>query len=135
MQVTFSPFVNNKQIQTKNGFLDKQINECKNIKELQKHSLSEVLGRVQAISFKGINTVEGDYVEHTCEEKTTSHGKIIEHIIYNKKSGNYTHRITDKDGGVISSEEYNPSQQKEVITTYTNNIATITTTTPTIKTI
>ena len=34
MQVTFSHLINNKQIQTKNEFLGKQIAEHQNIKEL-----------------------------------------------------------------------------------------------------
>ena len=135
MQITFNPAINNTFKANKSNNHIQQPQETKNIKELPKYSMSEVLGRTQAVSFKGINTVEGDYVEHTCTEKSSPYGKITEHIIFNKKNGNYTHRITDKDGGVIRSEEYFPSQEKEVITTYENNIATITTTTPSIKTI
>ena len=131
MRVTFSPLVKNTNIINTNKKQSSYASENnKNIKSLQKHSLAEVLGKTQIISFKGVNSIEGDYIEHTCTEKTAQHGKVTEHIIYNKKSGNYTHRITDKDGGLIRSEEFNPSQEKEVITTYENDIATITTTTP-----
>ena len=135
MQITFSPAINNtfKINKLKNN--SQPTLETKNINEHSKNSMSEVMGRVQAISFKGINTVEGDYVEHTCTEKTSTHGTIKEHIIFNKKNGNYTHRITDKNGGLIRSEEYYPSQEKEVITTYENDIATITTKTPSLTTI
>lgn len=135
MKVTFTPALNNKLVQKKKYHSENNLPECKNITELPKHSMTEVLGKTQALSFKGTNTIEGNYVEHTCTEKSSIYGTITEHIIFNKKNGNYTHRITDKNGGVIRSEEYNPSQEKEVITTYENDIATITTTTPTITTI
>ena len=130
MKITFTPAIN-KTVKTakSNNHIQTAI-ENKNIKELPKYSMAELLGKTQIISFRGINTVEGDYIEHTCTEKTQTNGTITERIIFNKKNGNYSHQITDKNGGVIKSEEYYPSQEKEIITTYENDIATITTKNP-----
>ena len=135
MKVTFTPALNNKLIQNKIDYFTHKKQEYKNIKELPKYSMLEMMGRTQTISFKGINTVEGNYVEHTCTEKTSSNGIVTEQILYNKQNGNYTHRITDKNGGLIRSEDYYPSQEKEIITTYDKDIVTIITNTPALRTV
>ena len=129
MRVTFSPTIQTKETEYKKN-LSIQNKQEKNINELPKYSIAEILGRTQSISFKGTNTIEGDYIEHICTEKTSRNGVTTEHIIFNKKNGNYTHRVTDENGGLIRSEEFFPTQEKEVITTSENDIATITTTTP-----
>lgn len=119
MKITFTPSLNNKinkqTILNKNNLIS---NTSSQNYELPKSSMAEVLGRVQAISFKGINTVEGSYVEHTCTERNGINGITIEHIIYDKKTGNYTHKICDKDDVVIRREDYYPSKKTEIITTY-----------------
>lgn len=89
------------------------INSKNSKSEIEKNSLSEVIGRSQVVSFSGTNKTIGKVFEHECSELRGNK----EHIKYDKTDGSLVHEILRKDGTLYKKEEYYPADETEIITT------------------
>lgn len=78
---------------------------------MPKHSMAEVLGRSQIVSFNGTNKVNGTKFIHDCSD---SNGK--EKIVYDRETGIFSHITYSHSGKLIRQEEFDPKNQTEYLT-------------------
>ena len=98
---------NSKTIEQKKEKIAQQQNQT----TMPKHSMSEVLGRSQVVSFNGTNKVRSTKFIHDCSD---SSGK--EQIIYDRETGIFTHATYSHSGKLVRKEEFDPQNQTQYLT-------------------
>ena len=136
MKISFTPAINNTKAINKTPSQKGITIPNNNVKEIQRNSIAELLGRSQTVSFGAHNAYNGSFLEHSCVEKQGLGKFIKEQILFDRKTGNMTHVITDRYDNLISRDEYYPQKGSQIRTTLdSNGVFTITTITPTTKTV
>ena len=127
MKISFNPAFSYTKAQEINN--KEQKTETKNINEIQRNSMAEVIGRSQTVSFGATNRMQGPIFEHICKEKFGLGEKDV--IKYNKENGSLKHEIFDSAGNILRAQEFFPQEQSEILTEYdVDGGKTITTSTP-----
>lgn len=98
---------NSKTIEQKK---EKQVQQQNQI-TMPKHSMAEVLGRSQVVSFSGTNRVKNTKFMHDCSD---SSGK--EQIVYDRETGVFTHSTYSHSGKLVRREEFDPLNQTQYLT-------------------
>lgn len=111
MRVISAPLIKQKQIYNANRNINNSINLISNTRNIPNHSINELLGKTQVISFNGRNINKANFITHTCTNKNG----VSEEIRYHKESGTYTHFTMDKNGDCVKFESYSPEPKRESI--------------------
>lgn len=135
MKISFTPVINNTK--AVNNITKKETNIVpnNNEKEIQKNSVSELIGRSQTVSFKASTFPGARFTEHSWVERSEDKKKIFNKLVCDNETGDRTHLKTDRYGNFVGRDEYYIQQKSRIVSTIDDNgISTITTLTPTTKT-
>lgn len=135
MKISFTPVINNTK--AVNNTIKKETNTVpnNNVKEIQKNSVAELIGRSQTVSFKSAKFPGERFTEHSWVERSEDKKKIFNKLVCDNETGDRTHLKTDRYGNFVGRDEYYIQQKSRIVSTIDDNgISTITTLTPTTKT-
>ena len=112
MKISSLNYINNVQ-NTKKTIEAKKESPVNSQKQttMPKHSMAELLGRSQIVSFNGTNRVKESKFIHNCSDSSGT-----EQIVYDRETGIFSHSTYNHSGKLVRREEFDPSNQTQYLT-------------------